>query len=195
MDAGGRMFQDFIALWKTLPKSVGNVPAKACFSPTLAPALVPNLFVAEHMARYKLEVRLLGTDIEARPSFRVSGENLFDRLHEDEWDHFEAFLQAYRQHPCAARVKRRVTGDGGRIYDLHTLGAPLADASGEVRYILGVGYIEANTAESMEASEKRKNSARPYREERIPPTIREAAFVDLGFGLPACTLEHFNHNR
>lgn len=192
MDAGGRMFQDFIALWKTLPKSVGNVPAKACFSPTLAPALAPNLFVAEHIARYKLEVRLLGTDIEARPSFRVSGENLFDRLHEDEWDHFEAFLQAYRQHPCAARVKRRVPGDGGRIYDLHTLGAPLADAGGKVSCIMGVGYAETNVVESEAASEKLKRRARPYREEIPRPVITGAAFVDLGFGVPALTLDHFN---
>lgn len=200
MSAGRTMFETFIELWKALPKTVGNVPAKTCFSPTLAPGLIPNFFMAEHKARYDLEVRLLGTEIEARPSFRISGENLFDRLQEHERNHFEAFLHAYRQQPCAARVKRRVTAGGGRIYDLHTLGAPLADACGEIRWIMGVAYAETNVLESTDIAEnegaRRTHSGREAggrAAARAHPTIREAEFIDLGFGVPALALDHFNH--
>ncbi len=191
MDAGGRMFQKFIKLWQALPKEGGNVPAKACFSPTLAPRLMPNLFVAEHKARFDLEVRLLGTEIESRPTFRVSGENLFSRLHEDDWEYFEDFLAAYRKHPCAARVKRRVTG-GDRVYDLHTLGAPLMDADGNASFIMGVGYAETNMAESEKAQKKREAGRRASPDKLAVPVICAAAFIDLGYGVPTLKLDRFN---
>ncbi|WP_262689809.1 PAS domain-containing protein [Kordiimonas aestuarii] len=180
MQKGERLFRTFLDLWKALPREQGGVPLKRSFKPARAADLMPHLFLSEVRGKYDLHIRLVGSAMEENESFRLTGSNYFDKLDRADWDFYEDFIEGYRAQPCAGRLLRQIKTSQSTTYDVHTLGVPLADEDGGVRYVLGAGFMVLNHAESsrmLPGDNARDGSGSMH--------IERAEYIDLGHGVPA----------
>jgi len=179
MPGGETIFSAFLELWQSMPRAAGNMPRRRDFGPTLAPAIMPHLFLARVNGEYDIEVRLMGSALEDSAGMRMTGSNYFDSLARERWSFYEDFICGYRLHPCAGRLTRHIGSRDGLTHDLHTLAAPLADEDDEGRFIVGVSYMAANHVES---------AGRPIT--GVPEgglgnaRVIGARYIDLGFGTP-----------
>ncbi len=174
-----QLFRAFLELWQSMPRRGGKMPARADFTPTLAPAIMPHLFLGRVNGKFDLEVRLVGSALEEGTRLRLTGRNYFAELDPDTWAFYEKFILGYRAQPCAGRITRHIIGVDGLTYTLHSLAAPLADEDGAARYIAGVSHLALNhdmSAERLEGGEGRAGFGRAR--------VADAHYIDLGFGAP-----------
>lgn len=185
MPAGDKIFRKFLELWHAMPREEGKIPFRRDVGPSLAPALMPHTFLGRVNGKFDIEIRLMGSALEANTNFRLTGTNYFDQLHPSTWPFYERFIFAYRAQPCAGRVTRHVIGADGLTYDLHTLAAPLADDDGTARYIMGVSHMATNHAKSAERHVRGFGSAGLSHAQ-----IVDVRYLDLGFGVPPSLPPH-----
>jgi hypothetical protein len=179
MPGGETIFSNFLELWQSMQREAGKLPSRRDFGPSLAPALMPHMFLARVNGAFDIEIRLIGSALEGNPGGRMTGSNYFDQLAPESRDFHEAFISGYRLHPCAGRVTRHVGGEDGLAFDLHTLAAPLADEGGEGRFIVGASYMEANHQES---TGRRLSGVQAVG--FVNARVVDARYIDLGFGTP-----------
>jgi hypothetical protein len=180
MPDGEAIFRTFLDLWQSMPREAGRLPRRRDFRPSLAPAIMPHLFLARVNGAYDIDIRLMGSALEDSAGMRLTGTNYFDRLSPESWDFYEDFICGYRLHPCAGRISRHIGTRDGLTHDLHTLAAPFADEDDEGRFIVGVSYMAANHVESVG---RRLSGAQASGLGNA--LVVDAKYIDLGFGTPA----------
>lgn len=175
MPAGKQFFGELIEHWKALPRSGGPIPLKTTFSPMRLYKMLPHLYFSERMEKYNVRIRLMGDELEAATRHMVPNRNVFDAIPKSEWDRVENYYDLFCSHPCAGHMIRSLDFDNGLVYDVETLGLPLADADGNPRFVVGLAELTQNRAKSLKA---RNNGGHVN-------VVDVLDYWDLGLGIPA----------
>jgi len=174
MPKGKKYFEDLVSYWKAMPKLGEKLPQKTAFSPMQVYQMLPNLFFGERVEKYNIRLRLMGEAVEAATRDMLPNRNIFDMLPEAAWDHAEHYYDKLFGHPCAGHVTRSMILESGLVYDLETISLPLADASGEARYVVGLANFLQN----------RDNSVLAHRGALGDNPVSLMEYWDLGYGTP-----------
>ncbi|SDE12618.1 PAS domain-containing protein [Kordiimonas lacus] len=174
-----RQVAAFVELWRQLAHAQtadahapARVPAKQAFTMQRLKPFLPNYFLAEWTGD-DLRNRLVGSALDEQMGRRLTGESFLASYKGDQRDYFMAFWRQLVETPCGVITRRTIHLDGETTLRLNGASLPLADASGTVRFLCGVGDI-----------------AREFNHERVPQNGRHVfidhiQYLDLGFGLPA----------
>jgi hypothetical protein len=153
-----------VAYWRSKAEN-GRVPRKDCIDPTEIPKLLPDLVIYERIAPDHFRVRVIGTRVTARLGVDPTGGNIFELFAERFKAGVMTAMNRVLDEPCAQVLTVRDHFPSGRRLLVEVVRLPLADETGDVRYIL------SSTAEIRPAGFALKGEA--------PQTIAEP--VDNAF--------------
>lgn len=132
----------FVGFWRRESRRGGKLlPSKADFTIQRLKPFLPAYFVAEWTGS-ELINRLIGSELDRQMGESLTGHCFLSRYSGEQRAYFEALWPMLLNHPfgiMSVRTRFRGDGSGQRI---EGVSLPLADASGEPRYICGVGSVE-----------------------------------------------------
>lgn len=179
-------FSPFMSAWDNLPRQVNPVvPHKKDISPALFGEFLHLVCVTEMVARRHLKILFVGSEFERLAGFGADLENYYDMLPAKFMAQTEIFHDIVLGTPCGAFIGDVITTTSGVCYLHETVHLPLADADGEVRYLMVYGVGRKPTSDYSPRSTGNHNES----------NIKELRYLDLGAGAPADRIRDFRFHR
>ncbi len=172
--APSRQVDAFITLWRQLAREQGVkcVPRKQAFTMQRLKPFLPNYFLAEWTGD-DLQNRLVGSALDDQMGRRMTGESFLASYEGLQHDYFKAFWAQLVEMPCGVTTRRTVHTGGETTLRLSGVSLPVADQTGQVRYLCGVGDIARDFHHGAPTASGRQ------------VYIDHVQYLDLGFGLPS----------
>jgi len=167
-------FDQFTVYWKTLQAAAdGPLPVRSQFEPAKILALLPYVYLLEHKSPEEMMVRLMGTALDEISPVPITGRNYFDVCPPEDVTFYREINRYLRALPCASLVVRDITFDNGKTYTLSSLGYPMADEDGMLKYSIGLLL----PCRQFKSDEKDNGGVARM-------VLRDLTYIDIGFGVP-----------
>jgi len=149
------------------------VPLRSDLYPSDIQALLPRLMLLEYCAPDKLIYRLVGTGIVNRMGVELTGTNLFDTVIPKQLAMASYCYNAVRTHPCGLVLHMQMQSKYKAFFVAELIFLPLRDRQGEITQLVSSVSVLQRDARGTASDEQRAMKA------------FEAAFIDIGAGVPA----------
>jgi|GEM_PF-1029395 len=168
-----RQVDAFITLWRQLAREQGpeGVPRKQAFTMQRLKPFLPHYFLAEWTGD-DLQNRLVGSALDDQMGQRLTGESFLASYEGTQREYFKAFWAQLVDMPCGVTTRRTVHMGDDTTLRLSGVSLPLADQTGQVRYLCGVGDVARDFHHGAPAMSGRQ------------VYIDHVQYLDVGFGLP-----------
>ena len=164
----GQFAQAFHALQQ---RTGALVPSRRAFAPSSVRGLLPYLGLLEMQGPDHIFVRLVGTAVINRGRVDMTGKNLLDFYPETERDRARQHHIRMLQTPCGSTFLSREEFGPKTIFT-EIVNYPLADDSGEARFILGIA-VETDRRELMLRGEESMQIS----------ALVDQRYLDIGAGI------------
>ena len=124
-----------MAYWQSLIPDGGGLPRRDALDPAKIVDILPNFALMERTDPATILVRLIGTASVNRIGFDPTGRNILDIHVYSNRERLRRQLSLLLDRPCGQIIAVRQTYTSGRDLDLDICRLPLADRSGEPRFI------------------------------------------------------------
>lgn len=149
------------------------VPLRKSFDPMQIPSVLPFVSLLERMEDGKTVVRLRGTELEQLLPKAGPNDDVESLVSSEQWLSFVKLHDAVLTQPCALYLDNRITLHSGLTFNAQRISLPLADRTGQVRFVINVGIPERHYASS------------PLQNMQVASIkILSIAYRDIGYGVP-----------
>ncbi len=174
------VLEQLFKYWESLPRSAGTVlPARRELRPTDLRDVIPRLSLLKRQHRYQVNVSMIRTGYNTSWRSPFVGINSFDLTTPSMRENSAKLYEAVLDQPCGALMTENILSKSGKQRCVHSLYLPLADRSGQARYIVGCSAYQHKPC--FENTNERLVPAHDQ--------VLDVEFLDIGAGQPAVTFE------
>jgi hypothetical protein len=175
-------FEEFFALWKTLPRRRhALLPCKQDITPSQFGKFLQYMAIAERKSPNDCRILFAGSMFELNAGFPVTGRNYYAMLPPAFIKPMKAFHRNLLGTPCGAYIADVISTTSGHSYIHHTLQLPAVDEKGFVRYLLACGLAK----QPFHGAGSRTESSDD------PAYITDLIYINLGSGVPGAQVADF----
>lgn len=166
--------------WKSLPRGKDQLlPARSTLIPTDLHHAIPRLSLLKRQHRYQVHVCMIRTAYNSAWQSPFVGINSFDLTTPCMRENSAMLYEAVLDHPCGAVLTENIVNKQGKQRCVHSLYLPLADNTGNAKYIVGCSVY-------------RRKPCYDNTNERLVPAhenVLDVEFLDIGAGKPGIAFE------
>lgn len=150
-----------------------SVPYRKSFNPMKIPSILPFISLMEKTLDGKMVLRLRGTELEQILPKVNPDHDMKTLIQDEKWSGFIKLHDCVTTHPCSLHLHNRIKLASGVEFMAERISFPMADKTGQVRFIINVGIPERNYTST------------PLQNAKVASIqIRKAYYEDIGYGIP-----------